>query len=89
MRSQTDVLFARNCGGWIPCSYYDAKDEPVAKQGDDHDQAVDAHHQVVPRCEVILQWLYNFKLHDMWYIFTFIVFKSLRSVDLEDKIHHF
>ena len=65
MRSQTDVLFARNCGGWIPCSYYDAKDEPVAKQGDDHDQAVDAHHQVVPRCEVILQWLYNFKLHDM------------------------
>ena len=41
----------------MPCSYYDAKDEPVAKQGDDHDQAVDAHHQVVPRCEVILQWL--------------------------------
>lgn len=38
-----------------PCSYYDAKDEPVAKQGDDHDQAVDAHHQVVPRCEVILK----------------------------------
>ena len=51
------MFFARNCGWWIPCSYYDAKDEPVAKQGDDHDQAVDAHHQVVPRCEVILQWL--------------------------------
>lgn len=86
MRSQTDVLFARNCGCWTPCSYYDAKDEPVAKQGDDHDQAVDAHNQVVPRCEVILQWLYNFKLHDMWYIFSYFA-KCLNLS--EDKIHHF
>ena len=38
----------------LPCANDDAEHEPVAEQGDDHDQAVDAHDKVVPGGKVVL-----------------------------------
>ena len=51
------TLFLKNIlavGENLPCANDDAEHEPVAEQGDDHDQAVDAHDKVVPGGKVVL-----------------------------------
>ena len=68
-----------------PCANDDAEHEPIAEQRDHHDQAIDAHHKVVPRGEVILDTKDNNKNNNNQDLYLYLYLEVLTRNSLQKK----